>query len=457
MSASSLAAGAVLRASARRSLAARWLLPAPAASTALRRASGELRVGVGCPFGAAPLRGPFALRCVAARRFLTAFFRYEVGEAGPGCARPCARTRRRLCGRAAAAPPSAARQPLSSAGLGRLDGGRWLRFRHRGRLVSGIRVAGRLAGGVLFPVRSGGGAWLASGPGRMSRAPGAWAPREAGAGTGGVARVWAHLWPVGRSPWRSQCGSFWLFSSPASSWLRRELCGRNGGMRFWQAGPANEIPANYVPWLEKAAMKYKLGPKGFSIVAAIHSVESDFGRSTLPGVARGTQNSAGAEGPGQFLVSSWETYGRMPTATGKGRLRHSRLDLRHRQLHALSPGRRRTGTGRSSPTTMPSGTSKRCWKKRKSFGAQMHEVCESASRSLGVVASANIGSGRRRRQVDRIEADPLLLGRWPRTKARPLDGYGRILPLGNEGARLLGVGALAAGAQRLSRSRWLAL
>jgi hypothetical protein len=71
----------------------------------------------------------------------------------------------------------------------------------------------------------------------------------------------------------------------------------------------NEIPPNYIPWLEKAATKYKLGTRGFSIVAAIHSVESDFGRSSLPGVPRGTQNEAGAAGPGQFLVPSWEAYG----------------------------------------------------------------------------------------------------------------------------------------------------
>lgn len=70
----------------------------------------------------------------------------------------------------------------------------------------------------------------------------------------------------------------------------------------------SEVPANYVPWLEKAAVKYELGPRGFSIVAAIHFVESDFGRSNLPGVHSGT-NFAGAEGPGQFLQSSWETYG----------------------------------------------------------------------------------------------------------------------------------------------------
>jgi len=78
----------------------------------------------------------------------------------------------------------------------------------------------------------------------------------------------------------------------------------------------NGIPADYVPWLQKAATKYKLGPQGFAIVAAIHKVESDFGRSPLPGVRSGT-NSAGAAGPGQFLASTWATYG--VDATGSGR------------------------------------------------------------------------------------------------------------------------------------------
>jgi hypothetical protein len=84
----------------------------------------------------------------------------------------------------------------------------------------------------------------------------------------------------------------------------------------FSGGSGDGIPANYVPWLEKAASKYKLGPQGFSIVAAIHKVESDFGRSPLPGVSSGT-NSAGAAGPGQFLLSTWETYG--VDANGDGR------------------------------------------------------------------------------------------------------------------------------------------
>lgn len=74
--------------------------------------------------------------------------------------------------------------------------------------------------------------------------------------------------------------------------------GKNGG----------QIPPNYVPWLEKATTKYKLGPRGFSIVAAIHKIESDFGRLQLPGVTSG-ENFAGAGGPGQFLSETWDAYG----------------------------------------------------------------------------------------------------------------------------------------------------
>jgi hypothetical protein len=70
-----------------------------------------------------------------------------------------------------------------------------------------------------------------------------------------------------------------------------------------------EVPADYFPWLPEAAAKYHLGPRGAGVVAAIHYVESDWDRSPLPGVAAGTQNNVGAEGPGQFLVSSWASYG----------------------------------------------------------------------------------------------------------------------------------------------------
>jgi hypothetical protein len=75
------------------------------------------------------------------------------------------------------------------------------------------------------------------------------------------------------------------------------------------SGSHGQVPADYFPWLTEAAARYHLGPRGPAIVAAIHYVESDWDRSPLPGVAPGTRNYMGAEGPGQFLVSSWAAYG----------------------------------------------------------------------------------------------------------------------------------------------------
>jgi hypothetical protein len=81
------------------------------------------------------------------------------------------------------------------------------------------------------------------------------------------------------------------------------------GQQCRLAGASDQtIPANYLSWLQRASSRYRLGPRGFSILAAIHKIESDFGRSTLPGVHSGT-NPAGAAGPGQFLAETWATYG----------------------------------------------------------------------------------------------------------------------------------------------------
>jgi hypothetical protein len=82
--------------------------------------------------------------------------------------------------------------------------------------------------------------------------------------------------------------------------------GDSGGCRVKPAG--DEVPANYVPWLVRATERYRLGPRGYSIIAAVHLIESNFGRSTLPGVASGA-NHAGAAGPGQFLAATWAAYG----------------------------------------------------------------------------------------------------------------------------------------------------
>lgn len=62
------------------------------------------------------------------------------------------------------------------------------------------------------------------------------------------------------------------------------------------------VPASLVPVYCRAAAKYRLGPKGSAILAAINWEETGFG--TNLGVS-----SAAAEGWMQFLPSSWEAFG----------------------------------------------------------------------------------------------------------------------------------------------------
>ena len=68
----------------------------------------------------------------------------------------------------------------------------------------------------------------------------------------------------------------------------------------------SDIPAELLPVYRQAAAKTCNMPWG--VLAAIGSVESDHGRSNLPGVHDGT-NSAGAMGPMQFLAGTWAAYG----------------------------------------------------------------------------------------------------------------------------------------------------
>jgi cell wall-associated NlpC family hydrolase len=64
-----------------------------------------------------------------------------------------------------------------------------------------------------------------------------------------------------------------------------------------------DIPANYLAYYEQAATA--CAGLNWSILAAIGKIESDHGRSTLPGVAPGTENAAGAGGPMQQLQPTW--------------------------------------------------------------------------------------------------------------------------------------------------------
>jgi Transglycosylase SLT domain len=68
------------------------------------------------------------------------------------------------------------------------------------------------------------------------------------------------------------------------------------------SGEVEGVPARLMPIYREAALRYRLGPRGPAILAAINEVETGFG--TNLGVS-----SAGAEGWMQFLPSSWEAFG----------------------------------------------------------------------------------------------------------------------------------------------------
>lgn len=76
------------------------------------------------------------------------------------------------------------------------------------------------------------------------------------------------------------------------------------------AGPSAEalsdIPAELLPVYMQAAKDTCNMP--WEVLAAIGKIETDHGRSTLPGVHSG-QNEAGAMGPMQFLAATWAAYG----------------------------------------------------------------------------------------------------------------------------------------------------
>ncbi|HEV3504958.1 MAG TPA: lytic murein transglycosylase, partial [Actinomycetes bacterium] len=67
-----------------------------------------------------------------------------------------------------------------------------------------------------------------------------------------------------------------------------------------------DIPPELLPIYQKAAKDSCDMPWG--VLAAIGKVETDHGRSQLPGVSSG-ENGSGAGGPMQFLQPTWDAYG----------------------------------------------------------------------------------------------------------------------------------------------------
>jgi hypothetical protein len=75
-----------------------------------------------------------------------------------------------------------------------------------------------------------------------------------------------------------------------------------------------EIPAPYLAAYRRAA---RTCPRlSWALLAAVGKVESNHGRGWpprwrhTPGIARGTENFAGAAGPMQFLAGTWARWGR---------------------------------------------------------------------------------------------------------------------------------------------------
>ncbi|HEY7262555.1 MAG TPA: NlpC/P60 family protein [Trebonia sp.] len=77
------------------------------------------------------------------------------------------------------------------------------------------------------------------------------------------------------------------------------------------AAAANSIPANYLTWYRKVGAQYSVP---WTVLAGIGKVESDHGRTTLPGVTSGS-NAFGAAGPMQIGIggAAGNQWGGAPT------------------------------------------------------------------------------------------------------------------------------------------------
>jgi len=79
--------------------------------------------------------------------------------------------------------------------------------------------------------------------------------------------------------------------------------GKVGGT---SATALSDIPAELLPVYQAAATQ--TCNMRWQVLAAVGKIETDHGRSTLPGVHSGA-NEAGAMGPMQFLAGTWAAYG----------------------------------------------------------------------------------------------------------------------------------------------------
>jgi murein DD-endopeptidase MepM/ murein hydrolase activator NlpD len=93
--------------------------------------------------------------------------------------------------------------------------------------------------------------------------------------------------------------------SPPPEVVTDALAGAGGGEYAPSAAATSDIPADLLA-LYQAAARTCPG-LDWAILAGIGKIETNHGRSTLPGVRSGA-NSAGAMGPMQFLQGTWDQY-----------------------------------------------------------------------------------------------------------------------------------------------------
>lgn len=89
----------------------------------------------------------------------------------------------------------------------------------------------------------------------------------------------------------------------AAGGLASSLLGGGGSSRPSQTA-VEDIPTDYLALYQAAAATC---PMDWAVLAAVGKIETDHGRSTLPGVHSG-QNETGAKGPMQFLQPTFDAY-----------------------------------------------------------------------------------------------------------------------------------------------------
>ena len=158
-------------------------------------------------------------------------------------------------------------------------------------------------------------------------------------------------------------GLMFLAATAAIMFSSGSVAGSSAQPPFLQgASPRaeREIPPEYLRLYQAAGHRYGLD---WAVLAGIGRVECDHGRDPDPScTVEGAVNSAGAGGPMQSIATTWALYGVAAAGDGRAdRWNASDAIFSAGELSALRGRARELLAGHLSRTTMPDGTSRRCW------------------------------------------------------------------------------------------------